>query len=114
MDGITGVMAFAASGEGTPEIRLPIKLKGPHRIFVGINYTRSNQGDFLHHSEWPLYGQLQLKLDGDVGFPHFALIYGWRGSNAPARVGKDSEVYRSMQEMLHGVRLLFVYETDRI
>lgn len=98
MDGIKGVMAFAAPDENVPEIRLPIALQGRHRIFVGINYTRAPYHDGLHRSEWPIYGQVQLALEGDPGFTRFAAEAGWQRTPNKERIGKDSDVYRSMQE----------------
>ena len=39
---------------------------------VGINFSRYPWGDRLHHLPWPIYGQVQLKFDGDPGYSRFA------------------------------------------
>ena len=93
-EGVSGILAYALPDEDPGEIRLPISLKGAYEIYVGINYTRA-QGEF---DAWSIWGYLQLKLERDTGFRRFTLEIGWRGYNAPHKVGRDAEIYRSIQE----------------
>ena len=109
-DGIEGTMIFAYPNEGTREVTLPIDVRGRYRVHVGINYQRVPGGDFLHHSPWPIYGQVQLKLEGDPGFTRFALEVGWKvdsgwklkggmeGEVGGSGVGKSMQIYLSIQE----------------
>ena len=109
-DGVAGTMVFAYPNEGTGELALPIDVRGHYRVHVGINYQRVPGGDLLHHSPWPIYGQVQLKLDGDPGFTRFALEVGWKvdsgwklkggmeGEVGGSRVGKSMQIYLSIQE----------------
>ncbi|MGH8021770.1 MAG: hypothetical protein ACREIA_26505, partial [Opitutaceae bacterium] len=109
-DGVAGTMVFAFPNEGAGELRLPIDARGCFRVHVGINYQRVPGGDLLHHSPWPVYGQVQLKLDGDTGFTRFALEVGWKvdsgwklkggmeGEIGGSRVGKSMQIYLSIQE----------------
>lgn len=109
-DGVAGTMVFAYPGEGVKEIELPIEARGLFRVYVGINYSRVPGGDLLHHSPWPVYGQVQLKLPGDIGFSRFALETGWKvesgwklkggeeGTTGGSRVGKSMQIYTSIQE----------------
>ncbi len=109
-DGVAGTMVSAYPGEGAPELVLPIDVRGRYRVYAGINYSRVPGGDLLHHSPWPIYGQVQLKLDGDPGFTRFALESGWKvdsgwklktgmeGETGGSRVGKSMQIYTSIQE----------------
>lgn len=109
-DGVAGTMAFAYPNEGAPPLTLPIAAKGLYRVYVGINYSRVPGGDLLHHSPWPIYGQVQLKLEGDVGYSRFALEVGWKvdsgwklktgmeGETGSSPVGKSMQIYTSIQE----------------
>ena len=76
-DGLAGTMVFAYPNEGAPPLSLTVEARGLFRVYVGINYSRVPGGDLLHHSPWPIYGQQQLKFEGDPGFTRFALEVGW-------------------------------------
>ncbi len=111
-EGVKGNMAFATPEAQAGEIQLPLNLDGLYKIYLGINYTRMPGSDTFHHREWPLYGQLEAKLTDDAGFSRFALEIGWRCENIH-KVGRDSEVYKSIQEVfwkttrLDGQSLIF-------
>ncbi len=92
-------MVFAASEENPPPLSLPIDVRGCFRVYVGINYSRFPTGDFLHHLPWSLYGQVQLKLEGDAGFSRFAFEGGWDGELVEAKVARSYKVYTSIQEI---------------
>jgi hypothetical protein len=99
VDGLKGVMAFADPELGAPELALPLDAKGPHRVFLGINYTKSSYGDQVHFLEWPLYGQLEVRLTRDRGFTRVAAEQGAfdEGRN-PSKMGKGKLINRSIQE----------------
>ncbi len=97
-EGIKGNMAYASPEDEAGEIRLPLKVSGVYKIFLGINYTRTPGSDTFHHRQWPLYGQLEAKLTNDNGYSRFALEIGWSSDNIQ-KVGRDSQVYKSIQEV---------------
>lgn len=99
-DGCEGTMVFAVPGEGAPPISLPIDVRGLYRVYVGINFSRYPWGDRLHHLPWPLYGQVQLKLEGDPGYSRFAFEGGWEGELVEAKTLRGSRTYLSIQESL--------------
>src|SRR5690606_4227264 len=71
-----------------------------YRVYVGINFSRFPWGDRLHHLPWPLYGQVQLKFDGDPGYSRFAFEGGWDGDLVDAKTIRGSRTYLSMQETM--------------
>ncbi len=109
-DGVAGTMVFAYPGEGAGPLTLPIEAHGLYRVYAGINYSRVPGGDHLHHSPWPVYGQVQLKLESDPGYTRFALEVGWKvdsgwklktgmdGETGGSGVGKSMQIYTSIQE----------------
>ena len=64
--GLKGVMAFADPELGAPELELALNVRGPHRIYLGINYVKSRYG--TAYQEYPPYGNLEVRLTGDPGF----------------------------------------------
>ncbi|MBL9213906.1 MAG: hypothetical protein JNG83_00370 [Opitutaceae bacterium] len=115
-DGVAGTMAFAYPNEGAPPVTLTVEARGRYRVYAGINYSRVPGGDHLHHSPWPIYGQVQLKFDDDVGYTRFALEAGWKvdsgwklktgmeGHGGGSRIGKSMQIYTSIQETFWCVR----------
>jgi len=61
-DGVRGIMASAFGSHDSGELTLPLDVTGPHRIFLGINYTKPQDVG------WSSYGELAVKLDGDFGY----------------------------------------------
>lgn len=98
-DGLEGTMIFADPELGAPELELPLNATGPHRIFLGINYTKSDYGDHLHYAEWSLYGQLEVRLTRDRGFTRVAAEQAVMDEGrVGARMGKGKLINRSVQE----------------
>jgi hypothetical protein len=64
--GIKAVMVSIQPEHRGGELTLPLHAAGPHRIILGINYTKAR------YPEWPGYGQLDVKLSGDAGFRRVA------------------------------------------
>ena len=70
-DGIKGVMVYARPEVNAPEVRLPLP-DGTYKVYLGVNYAKSELGDHLHHVLWSVYGNLEVKLSGDAGFHRVA------------------------------------------
>lgn len=97
--GLRGTMAFADPELGAPELTLPLDARGPHRIYVGINYTKTSYGDMMHYEEWSLYGQLEFRLSADPGFSRAAAeIAALDEGRYPPRMGSGKLINRSVQE----------------
>lgn len=75
-DGVKGVMVYARPELNAPELTLPLP-DGVYKIYLGINYPKSELGDHLHHLPWSVYGNLEIKLTGDVGFHRVAAEQMW-------------------------------------
>lgn len=99
-EGVKGIMLFAAPEDRAPEITLSLHVVGPHKIYVGINYTRSSFGDTLHHTEWSLYGTTWIKLSKDEGFSRFTPEIWWRHAvgRFPSKTGKETSIWHSIHE----------------
>ncbi|MGH8016700.1 MAG: family 10 glycosylhydrolase [Opitutaceae bacterium] len=98
-DGLEGSMLFADPELGAPELELPLNATGPHRIYLGINYTKSSYGDHLHYAEWSLYGQLEVRLTSDRGFTRVAAEQAVMDEGrVGSRMGKGKLINRSVQE----------------
>ena len=99
-EGVRGNMIFAAPEDRAPPVTIRLGARGPHRIFVGINHTRSSLGDTLHHTPWSMYGSTWLKLTGDVGCSRFAPEMLWRHAlgRFPDRVGREGEIWGAVHE----------------
>ena len=99
-DGVKGIMLFAAPEDEAPEITLPLRVTGRHRIYIGINHTRSALGDTLHHTEWSMYGTTWIKLSGDTGFHRFTPEVWWRHAvgRFPSKIGRESGIWHSIHE----------------
>jgi hypothetical protein len=74
--GLTGVMVYARPEANAPELSLPLP-SGAYKIYLGINYAKSELGDHLHHLLWSVYGNLEVKLTGDSGFQRVAAEQMW-------------------------------------
>ncbi|MEZ5275083.1 MAG: hypothetical protein R3F07_01730 [Opitutaceae bacterium] len=99
VDGVRGQMVFADPELGAPELTLRLGLTGPHRVFLGINYSKSSYGDRLHYLEWSLYGQLEVRLSDDPGFTRVAAEQGALDEGeATGKMGKGKLINRSIQE----------------
>jgi hypothetical protein len=66
-DGIKGTMISAQPEDRCGELKLSLGVEGLHKIYLGINYTRSKN---FPHSD---YGAVEVKLTGDVGFRRVAM-----------------------------------------
>lgn len=98
-DGTSGVMAFAHPDEAPGEITLPLEADGRYHIFVGVNYTRTRFADAIHRVEFPLYGQLWLRLTDDPGFSRVAAEIMWRHAEQfAAKTGREMQMWKSVQE----------------
>lgn len=98
-DGIKGVMAFAHPDDAPGEITFPLEAEGRYHIFLGINYTRTPFGDVMHTVEYPLDGQLCVKLTRDEGFIRVAAEIMWRHAEMfKAKTGREMVMWKSVQE----------------
>ncbi len=99
-DGLKGVMLFARPEYGAPELSLPLPAVGPCRIFLGINYTKSEFGDQWTQTLWSSYGNLEVRLDGDFDYRRVAaeLGLGLAAEEASPKVGKGKRAFRSIQD----------------
>ncbi len=98
-DGLKGTMLFADPELGAPELELPLETSGPHRVYLGINYTKSSYGDHLHYAEWSLYGQIEVRLTADRGFTRVAAEQAVMDEGrVGSRMGKGKMINRSIQE----------------
>ena len=83
-DGIKGMMISAQPEDRCGELTLPLNAQGLHKIFLGVNYTRSK--NFPHSN----YGAVEVKLTGDAGFRRVAMEL-----NIPK---SDKEYYKTIHE----------------
>lgn len=101
-DGLTGVMVLARPESEAPELELHLPVQGVYKIFLGINYAKSELGDHLHHLPWSMYGNLEIKLSDDPGFTRVAaeqLISGEEEGGADrSRFGGGKRRFRMIQE----------------
>ena len=92
-DRCRGVMVSAFPEEDCGTLTLSLNVDGPHRIFLGINYTKTV------YSTWSSYGQLEVKLTGDRGFRRVgAENPGPHADNIPNKMGVRNEIYKAIQE----------------
>jgi hypothetical protein len=99
VDGLKGVMAFADPELGAPELTLPLGVEGPHRVYLGINYSKSSYGDLVHFTEWSMYGQLEVRLSDDPGFTRVGAEQGALDEGkSSTKMGKGKMINRSVQE----------------
>ncbi|NWG12223.1 MAG: hypothetical protein HXY20_01675 [Acidobacteria bacterium] len=92
VEGVKGVMAAAIPEEECGELTLPLDVKGPHRIYLGINYTKAR------YHEWSPYGQLEAKLTGDGGFFSVAAEGGTNLEDGSPKIGEGQWLYKAIQE----------------
>jgi hypothetical protein len=65
-EGVAGTMVYARPEHDCPALTLPLACEGPHRVFLGMNFTNS------HYPGWSSHGQLDVKLTRDPGFRRVA------------------------------------------
>ena len=99
--GLKGVMAFADPELGAPGIELPLGVKGLHKIYLGINYTKSPYG----YQKYGPYGNLDVKLTGEKGYRHVGAEGSQveqptvHGMGRAPKLGHGKFVPRSIQEV---------------
>jgi hypothetical protein len=91
-DGVKGVMAAAYPEHRCAELTLPLNARGPHEVYLGINYTKAR------YPEWSPYGLLDVKLSGDDGFRRVAVESETVGADGKLKIGESSHCYKSIQE----------------
>ncbi|HJZ96571.1 MAG TPA: hypothetical protein VKE70_08685, partial [Candidatus Solibacter sp.] len=91
-DGIKGIMAAAFPEQPCAELTLPLDGHGLHRIFVGINYTKT------HYSDFSPYGQIEVKLTGEPGFRRVGAENGTNDPSGHPKIGVNNEIFKSIQE----------------
>ncbi len=92
-DGVTGVMASASPLADCGKLTLKLDAVGPHKIFLGINYTKPVSGS------WSQYGELAVKLDSDRGYSRVgAENMRQHAGHIKSKMGLRNEIYRSIQE----------------
>lgn len=99
--GLKGMMVYADPELGAPPLELPLKVSGLHKIYLGINYTKSKY-EYQHYSG---YGNLDVKLTRDPGFTHVGAEEAEVKPASSARdlptskLGKGKYIARSIQEV---------------
>lgn len=92
-DGDRGKMVSASPLADCRELTLPLNAKGPHKIFLGIHYTKPQTGG------WSQYGELAIKLDGDYGYSRVgAENMRQHAGHIKSKMGIRNVIYRSLQE----------------
>ena len=91
-EGVKGIMASILPEHRGAELTLPLNAAGPHRIYLGINYTKAR------YPEWPGYGQLDVKLSGDAGFCRVAAEAGSVTADGKPKLGVNNDIYKSIHE----------------
>ena len=90
---LRGTMVSALPEQACGSLELPLNSADPHKIFLGINYTKAL------YNEWPSYGQLEVKLSGEDGFRRVgAEFQGPHAGHIPNKMGIRNEIYKSVQE----------------
>jgi uncharacterized lipoprotein YddW (UPF0748 family) len=92
VDGIRGMMVWAKPEDDCPTLTLPLDAVGPHKIFLGINYTST------HYLGWPSSGQIDLKLSSDEGFRRVAAETGSVDEHGQPKFPEGQELFKSIQE----------------
>jgi Glycosyl hydrolase-like 10 len=106
-EGIKGTMASAFPEHRCCELSLPLHATGPHKIYLGINYTK------IHYDEYSPYGLLEVKLTGDPGFRRVTAEFGTMLADGSPKLGVNNFNYKSIQEaywktaVLTGESLIF-------
>ena len=77
-DGVKGVMMYADSRQEPPSVTLPLGVTGWHKIFIGVNYTRTAMADEAHLVPWTMWGSLRVKLSTDKSYCRIAQENPWR------------------------------------
>ncbi len=96
-DGLNGTMVAARPEHECGELTLPLDVNGPHRVFLGINYTKSKYTTW--HSDDILYGQLEVKLSDDFGFHRVGLeVTSTSTGVGPGKSGVSNSLYKSIQD----------------
>lgn len=113
--GLKGIMAYAHPELSAPVLELPLQASGFHKVYLGINYTKSR----YHYQKYSPYGSIDVKLTGDPGFTHVgaedAVVEPPSSvrSLPTSKLGKGQFIPRSIQEVywktadLTGQSLLF-------
>jgi len=91
-EGMRGAMASARPEENCGELTLPLNVSGMHEIYLGINYTKAA------YNEFSPYGQLEVKLTGDLGFRSVAAETRTSLPNGDPKIGEGQNLYKAIQE----------------
>jgi hypothetical protein len=91
-EGVKGVMAASYPEHRCAELTLPLNVRGPHKIYLGINYTKA------HYPEWSPYGQLDVKLTGDDGFRRAGIEAETVTAAGELKIGVNNDCFKSIQE----------------
>ena len=92
VEGVKGVMVSAFPETQCPELTLPLDVQGPHRIYLGVNYTKT------HYFEWSPYGQLDVKLSGEQGFRRVGAEAGTADASGHPKIGVNNDIFKAIQE----------------
>lgn len=95
-EGLQGTMIFADPEFGAPRLELPLGLKGLHKIYIGINYTKSHYG-LANGLPFSHYGNLEVKLTDDLGFTRIAAEVD-DTAEGKTKMGSGKLLARSIQE----------------
>ncbi len=93
MEGLKGTMVNAMPGQDCGRLQLLLKVEGPHKVFLGINY--SNSRDSRRTSPC----RLEVRLSGDYGYRRVGADSGTEQENKSS-IDSDiaNDVQRSIQE----------------
>lgn len=100
-EGDRGVMMYADSRGAPPAVTLALGARGWHRIFVGVNYTRSTLVDPAHLTPWTMWGSLRIRLTGDATWRRIAHEQPWRHAAGCYQnpMGSEKTAWESVYEV---------------
>ena len=98
-EGIKGTTMYATPENQPPSVSLPMNVKGWHKLYIGIHYTRNSGG--LSQGVWEGGGSVKIKLTKDRAFSTFELEQYRRHALGvfPEKTGWESSLWASVQEV---------------
>jgi hypothetical protein len=91
VEGVKGVLVSAYPEHDCGKLTLPLDAKGPHKVFLGINYTKAKYPNFSP------YGLVQVKLDGDPGFRRVGIEAGTVTGTGDLKIGINNFNHKAIR-----------------